>query len=120
VNAQQESLALGVVATPDGGAVVLTWPESHTAPRLFVESMLSRGIERLPSLLVQFIFAYVENTYFSGHWWDLLPDGDRQHLASLAEISNAYYTDFLYISAPFVRWQITNVRIEKSAVSASV
>jgi hypothetical protein len=114
LSAKQESLPFGVVATADGGAVVLMWPESHTAPRLFVESMLSRGVERLPSLLVQFIFAYVENTYFSSRCWNSVPDGDQQHLASLAEISNPYYTDFLYISSPFVPWQITDIRIENT------
>ena len=109
VSAKQESMPFGVVAMPDGGAVVLMWPEEQNAPRLFVESMLSRGVERLPSLLVQFIFAYVENTFFSSRWWQSLSEADRLHLASLAGIGNAYYTDFQYLPSAFVPWQITDI-----------
>lgn len=104
-----ESLPFGVIATPEGGAVIFTWRNGETAPERFVQSMLQKGKQLLPSLIVQFIFAYVENTYFSGRWWESLSDREREHLTTLAEVSNAYYTDIRYSSAKFVPWEIIDI-----------
>ena len=41
VSAKQESMPFGVVAMPDGGAVVLMWPEGQNAPRLFLSPCLA-------------------------------------------------------------------------------
>ena len=109
VDADQETLLFGVVTTTEGGAVVLTWPTPQLAPRKFLESLLAKGEARLPSMLVQFMFAYVGNTYFSEDWWSSLPDEDRRHLTDLATMSNAYYTDFLYAPSLIVPWQVSGV-----------
>ncbi|MCI0717902.1 MAG: SEC-C domain-containing protein [Acidobacteria bacterium] len=114
-HAVQESLLYGVVAVPGGGAVVLTWRSLEKAPKSFVESLLRKEKRSLPSLLVQFMFAYVENTYFSGAWWDSLPKVDRQHLQLLASISNPYYADFSYSLSEFVPWDVTETRVEEDA-----
>lgn len=63
--APQHTLLFGVVAVPGGGAVVLTWAKGESAPWHFLKSFLEQGQEKLPGLLVQFMFAYVRNTYFS-------------------------------------------------------
>ncbi|MBW2307029.1 MAG: SEC-C domain-containing protein [Deltaproteobacteria bacterium] len=105
----QESLLYGVVPVPEGGAVVMTWLSRETAPRLFVNSLLKEGNRRLPSLLVQFMFAYVENTYFSGAWWESLNIADRQHIELLAGLSNAYYTYFDYSLSQIVPWEVMEV-----------
>ena len=76
--------------------------------------MLERGIEALPGLLTQFMFAYVENTFFSNEWWQSLTHTDRQHLTELARISNAYYTDFEYSNRSFVPWGIMTATIEEA------
>jgi hypothetical protein len=63
-------------------------------------------------LIVQFAFAYIENTFFSKVWWDSLSDVDRQHLASLAWISNAYYEHFTYsYSRRTVPWEVMNIQV---------
>ena len=85
---------------------MLSWPTPQIAPRKFLESVLARGVEKLPSLLVQLMFAYLENTYFSADWWDSLSEEDRRHLASLAIVWPAYYTDFSYVSSRIVPWHV--------------
>jgi len=94
-DALAEELLFGIVATEDGGAAVFLCRADDKAPQIFVECLL-RQEGRLCSLIVQFAFAYIENTFFSKGWWDSLSDADRQHLASLAWISNAYYEHFTY------------------------
>jgi hypothetical protein len=111
LSVRQESLPFGVVATSEGGAVVFTWRNGETAPQRFVESLLRKGNQVLPSLLVQFMFAYVENTYFSARWWECLSEAEREHLITLARISNAYYTDIEYSPSKFVPWEITDIRL---------
>lgn len=110
----QESLFYSVVAALDGGAVVLTWLSREIAPRAFVESLLKQGNQRLPSLLVQFMFAYVENTYFSGRWWESLSGADRRHVESLAG-TIAYWADPRCSLSQFVPWEITKVIVEGAA-----
>jgi hypothetical protein len=109
-------LLFGMVAVPEGGAVVLIWPSGKNAPRTFVEVLLNQGVAKIPGLLIQFMFAYVENTYFSDSWWKSLSINERNHLASLAAISNAYYTEFSYSSSQFVPWKVVNVSTEMSDV----
>jgi hypothetical protein len=104
-----ESLPFGVVAAPQGGAVVFCWRGGEVAPQMFVEALLKKGIDRLPGLLVQFMFAYVENTFFSPSWWEALSEDDRRHLENLAAIGNPYYTDFQYSIAQFVPWKVTGI-----------
>lgn len=103
----QQAMPFGVVATAGGGAVVFAWRANELAPRQFMDSLLKRGKDALPGLLVQFMFAYVENTFFSSAWWSSLSNEDRKHLMSLADISNAYYTDIEYSPSRFVPWEIT-------------
>jgi hypothetical protein len=110
--AEQESLLIGIVAAPEGGTVVLTWPREQLAPRLLIDSLLRISEDRLPGMLVQFAFAYIENTYFSARWWEALLESDRRQLASLAGIANAYYTDFDYSPSAFLPWQVTHVVAE--------
>ena len=50
----------------------------------------------LCSFIIQFAFAYIENTFFSEEWWGSLSEIDRKHLSSLAWVSNAYYEEFAY------------------------
>ncbi|MEE9384562.1 MAG: hypothetical protein V3V08_14250 [Nannocystaceae bacterium] len=105
-NHRQESLLLGTVVTDDGAGVVLLWHRDDSIPTRFLESLLA-DVEHLPSLLVQFIFAYIENVYFSASWWDSVTPAMQHHVAALAGIRDAYATEISYVRAPLVPW--TNV-----------
>jgi SEC-C motif len=107
-----EELMFGIVATSDGGAGVFTWRDCDPAPRVFVESMLANDRARLPHLLLQFTFAYIENTYFSGTWWSSLSPADQLHIEKLAGMGNPYYTNFRYSpSLSLVPWEITDIAV---------
>jgi hypothetical protein len=109
-HSDMQELLFGLVATADGGAAVFTWRAGDSAPGRFVQSLLAREKRKLPSLIVQFIFAYIENTYFSSAWWDSLSRVNRGHIEGLAGIGNAYYTDFAYSrSLGFAPWEVTTV-----------
>jgi len=105
-----QELLFGVVATAGGGAVVFGWRDCDVAPSRFVQSLLAKERQRLPSLVVQFIFAYVENTYFASDWWESLSRVDQEHIENLAAMGNPYYSDFSYSpSLTFAPWQVMNV-----------
>jgi len=110
-HAPLEALLFGMAATNEGGAVVFTWPEKLVAPHAFVTSLLKRK-KYLPGLLVQFVFSFIENTFFSERWWQSLTDTERRHLTELAGIANAYYDPFEFISSKMVPWEITKVVLE--------
>jgi hypothetical protein len=106
-----ESLLFGMAVTDAGGAAVFTWSDKEAAPRAFVDSMLKNSADQLPSILVQFMFTYIENTFFSGRWWDSLSNLHQGHLAALARISNPYYGSFQFLQSKLVPWKITNISI---------
>ncbi|HXM20593.1 MAG TPA: SEC-C domain-containing protein [Terriglobales bacterium] len=104
-----QELLFGIVAGRDGGAAVFLCRAGDAAPQAFIESLLKRDSEMLGSLIVQFAFAYIENTFFSKDWWESLSEVDRKHLSSLAWVSNAYYEDFTYSrSRKIIPWGITS------------
>jgi hypothetical protein len=60
-------------------------------------------------MLVQFMFAYVENTFFAVDWWKGLSVPVQEHLGRLARMPNAYYFDWEYMPGTFVPWHVTDV-----------
>jgi SEC-C motif len=105
-----EELPFGIVTTANGGAAVFSWQACDSAPNRFVQSLLAKGEQKLPGLLVQFIFAYIENTYFSDDWWNSLSRVDREHIESLAAIGDPYDATFNYSpSLTLVPWKITDI-----------
>jgi hypothetical protein len=109
---EMQELMFGIVATAEGGAGVFTWRDGDAAPKACVESLLAKGRTRLPHLLAQFIFAYIENTYFSDTWWNSLSPADQHQIERLAGMGNAYYTDFTYSpSLTLVPWELTDVSL---------
>lgn len=106
-----ESLMFGMTATDAGGAAVFTWLKKDSAPGTFIKSLLQKKEDLLPSILVQFMFTYIENTFFSARWWDSLSELHQGHLAALARISNPYYGSFQFLPSQLVPWKITNISI---------
>lgn len=86
LNAHVQELMFGLVAASDGGAAVFAWREGESAPQRFVESLLNKEKRLLPSLITQFMFAYIENTYFATRWWESLSMANREHLEALANV----------------------------------
>ena len=105
----QQSLLYGITYDQNEGAMVMIWPNDQDAPKKFVDSILSKGKDHIPGLLLQFMFAYVENSYFSNKWWQSLTMREQKHLSNIATIPNAYYSEFSYFSNQFVPWKVTNV-----------
>ena len=104
-------LYTGVVPRTGGGAVVLVWRADESAPGRFVESLLDVERGRLPGMLVQFMFAYISNTYFSVDWWQALNVEGKAHIRRLAQMGNPYYEQWPYEHVP-MPWKITHVANE--------
>jgi hypothetical protein len=108
--ARIERLHLGVVRDGvDSGAVVLQWRDEDRAPERFASELLALPVNSLPGMLVQFMFAYIENTYFSKVWWDLLAPEQKQHISALATMGNPYYVPWNYLDDIPVPWEEVRV-----------
>jgi hypothetical protein len=66
---------------------------------------MARALDAVPMLL-QSMFVFVENTYFSQEWWSTLSDAERRHIAGLARTANAYYEAFAHTTDAFVPWRV--------------
>jgi hypothetical protein len=117
IESKVQGMMFGLAATPGGGAAVFVWRESDSAPLDFVRSLLRYDRRVLPSLIVQFMFAHIENTYFSDKWWGGLSQINRSRIETLANISNPYYAEFRYLPfAKLVPWNVTNVLTTEAAI----
>jgi hypothetical protein len=70
--------------------------------------------ERIGGLLVQMMFAYVENTFFAESWWNERPMLQQQRIRRLANLTVPDVKHRPYSLADFVPW--SNVRIERAAI----
>ncbi len=105
---EQQPLFCSVVSTEHGGALVFSWLHGHSAPQLFLESVLAQG-DRAPDLILQFFFAHISNTFFSPSWWDSLSVDQRRHIAALAGITTPYTTQLRYVDLQAAPWRIESI-----------
>lgn len=103
------SLSFGIVATKEGGAFVATWPKEFTKTEEFIHSLLAMRTDDLPSVLLEFVFAFVENTYFSEAWWKSLPPIQRERLKELAGILIPYDSPLSYSGMKYLDWSIVGI-----------
>lgn len=103
-----EGLMFGTVSTPTGGAFVFSWPTKYTICSDFVDQVISIPYDDLPSFLVEFIFAYVENTYFSEAWWDSLDKLKQERIMSLA-VPVLYGMHVRYSGYKYTNWKVTAI-----------
>ncbi|MGH9629267.1 MAG: hypothetical protein ACRD7E_13185, partial [Bryobacteraceae bacterium] len=106
VNAPVEPLFFGMSASDSEGTAVFGWRSEHAAPQRFVKSLLDRDHDRLPDSIVQFMFAYIENTYFSSDWWESLNARQREAVAADAVNPNPYYVPPPFDGDALVPWRI--------------
>jgi hypothetical protein len=107
-----ESLLFGMAVNDTGGAAVFTWSDKASAPARFVKSLLKNPADQLPSIVVQFMLTFIENSFFSARWWGSLSEIHQSHLAALAAISNPYYGTFRFLTSKLVPWKITNISVQ--------
>lgn len=103
-----EGMVVATAVTPTGGAFVFSWPKSFTSCTSWAKSLLVVGDTGLPSLLVELLFTYVENTYFAKVWWDSLDAAKQERVRKLASIPMAYETFEPCSKMDFVDWTVTN------------
>jgi hypothetical protein len=108
VSAHAQRLYASVVPAEAGGALVLTWRRGEQAPERFVRDFVAHSRPQLASNLVQFLFAHIENTYFSSAWWEGLSAGEQNHVRYLATMGDPYRTRWKYTNLS-VPWAVTSV-----------
>lgn len=109
LDSQMEAMTVAVVSRPGGGSFVLGWEKGSRKIEMFVESVESMPWSTLPSLLVQYSFAFLENTYFDPEWWNQLSPTARGLVERHARTINAYYNLSPLENETLVSWRITEV-----------
>jgi hypothetical protein len=105
-----ENIAINTLSTEDGFALVFTWPSQFTKCALFIDSLLSIEHQLLPSRLVELIFSYIENSYFSMDWLNGLGDEQRVAIESMARKSIQYGEAVEFTNNEYTNWQVTGVQ----------
>jgi len=101
-----QQLMFSVARTESGPAAVFSWRRNHAAIGRFVESLLDYGVSTTPSVIVQMIFAYLENTFFSRLWWNELADSDKNIIAKHAMNLYPYDETVTYYRSTLIPWTL--------------
>lgn len=102
-----EGALVSTIVTQTGGSLVFSWHESFSNTTSFFKSLLTVDDADLPSVMVELLFTYIENTYFSDVWWNSLDDPKQSRVRQLASIPMAYENFEPSSKLNFVNWQIT-------------
>lgn len=104
-----ENLAINTLSTEGGFALVFTWPKQFTKCTLFIETLLNVDFQSLPSRLVELIFSYIENTFFSLRWLESLSKEKRAIIESMARKPIQYGEAIEFTNNEYTNWQITGI-----------
>lgn len=104
-----QHLMYGIIPIQNGAAVVFSWLASDNACSRFIDSLEQLPQDRLGDILVQYMFAHVENTYFSDTWWSTLNKAQQDHIENLFIMTNPYYEQVPYITERLAPWKITSI-----------
>lgn len=75
-----DGIAINIVATPTGGAIVFQWFGESLLNKQLISSLSNLHDEVLANAVTQFGFETFENLFISPDWWDSLRLSQRQGL----------------------------------------
>lgn len=104
-----EHLYISVVHGGSGPMVVLGWNSKNSSPIKWVTSLLQKGSDNIPPHILQYVFAHIENVYFSAQWWESLLPEEKETIRTLAIASNSYFFPPAYSGSPTVPWRFETV-----------
>ncbi|ALO35410.1 hypothetical protein CMT41_12290 [Colwellia sp. MT41] len=105
-----ENIAINTLSTENGFAIVFSWPSQFTKCAIFIDSLLNIEHQLLPSRLVELIFSYIENSYFSMDWLNGLDNEKRVTIESMARKPVQYGESVEFTNNEYTNWQVTGVQ----------
>jgi len=105
-----EHLCVSVVSFSEQRvSVVFGYRSEHKAPQRLVESLLSQPQNLLGTFIAQYVFAHLENVYFSASWWSSLSASAHRQFRGLAVNANPYYDFPSYLHDQLVPWKFESL-----------
>lgn len=104
-----ENLSINTLTTKNGYAIVFSWPKVFKKCTRFVESLSAIDKNLLPSRLIELIFSYIENVYFSKTWVDGLPKSVRVDIEKMARNPIQYGKAVCFTGNTYTNWEIAEI-----------
>jgi len=99
-----------LVSCEDRFEIVLSWPTEAACCREYVTSLVSAVSKHdLPQALVRFLFATVENVYFSPQWWNNLNKQQKTLICQLASKMEPDPGAIVKPGRPLVNWELVDL-----------
>lgn len=104
-----ENISINTLKTAHGYAIVFSWPRTFTKCTRFAQSLTEIDHELLPSRLIELIFSYIENSYFSKSWIYSLNDEKRLQIEKMARNPIQYSKPVIFTNFQYTNWKIDRV-----------
>ncbi len=112
IDSEIQDLSINSLVTEDGHAVVFSWPKENEVCNKFILSIIKYPETEIPSILVEVIFRFIENVFFSIDWYDALSSKQKENIKGLASNGGIRFED-LHALVPskekYVNWEITEI-----------
>lgn len=106
-----ESLSVNTLNTGQGYAIVFSWPKRFKQCTKFIQSLIKVDKKLLPSRLIEIIFSYIENSYFSKSWINCLDDDKRATIEEMARKPIQYGAPVRFTDNYYINWKIDRVEL---------
>ncbi len=104
-----ENISVNTLITKSGYSLVFSWPKGFRKCSEFIDSLLSIDLKKLPSMLIELIFSYIENSYFSLEWFDGLSKNKKDMIESMARNAKQYGEPVVFSNYEYTNWVIDRV-----------
>lgn len=104
-----ENLSVNTLNTDQGYAIVFSWHKKYEKCTKFIEFPIEVDKQLLPSRLIEIIFSYIENSYFSKAWIDNLDSDKRAIIEAMARNPIQYGEPIKFTGYTYTNWKIDRV-----------
>ncbi|WP_341501357.1 SEC-C domain-containing protein [Gallaecimonas sp. GXIMD4217] len=106
-----ENISVNTLTTSTGYVIVFSWPKQFTKCKQFIQSLVKIERQDLPSALVEIIFSYIENTYFSKDWVEGLDKDRRETIEDMARNPIQIGMPIRFTKKKYTNWIVDRVVI---------
>lgn len=104
-----ENISVSTLVGDKEFAIVFSWPKRFSKCTDFANSLAVVNREVLPSRLIEIIFSYIENTYFSKKWLSGLSCDARSRIETMARNPIQYGQPVKFSNTAYTNWKVDRI-----------
>ncbi|MEZ8303431.1 hypothetical protein AB6C40_07960 [Vibrio splendidus] len=103
-------LSVNIFSSDGEGVILFQWIGENDEIVYFLDSLISSGISKIPSLITSAVFEFFENTFIAPSWWNTLSPKQKESIQKRVMTFGDHDRETLMInSIGSVSWNINSI-----------